>query len=51
MITLILLTLLIIVVIGFFWPISKEDVYTYVQEKDEEGNTVEKVIDHRNEDK
>lgn len=51
MITFILITLLTIGLIVFFWPIKNEDVYTYVEEKDEEGNIVEKVVDHKDEDK
>lgn len=46
MITLILIIMFVILIASLFWPEKKGDVYTYVQEKDEDGNIVEKVIDH-----
>lgn len=51
MITLILIIMFAILIASLFWPVKEKNVYTYVQEKDEDGNIVEKVIDNRDEDK
>ena len=51
MITLILITLFAALIIGLFWPVKGENTYTYVEEKDEDGNIVEKVVDNREQDK
>lgn len=46
MITLILIIMFVILIASLFWPVKEKNVYTYVKEKDEDGNIVEKVIDH-----
>jgi hypothetical protein len=51
MITLILITCFIVLVIGIFWPVKSKNTYTYVKDKDEDGNIVEKVVDNREQDK
>ena len=42
--------IIVAVVIAFIFFISRidtEDRYEYVEEKDEDGNIIEKVIDHK----
>lgn len=51
MITLILIAVFVVLVIGFFWPTESGNTYTYVEEKDEDGNIIEKVVDSRDQDK
>ena len=36
-----------IVIVVFFWPVKSKAVYSYVEEKDEDGNIIEKVVDKR----
>jgi nitrogen fixation-related uncharacterized protein len=42
-----IVSILFIGIVVFFWPVKGEDVYTYVEEKDEDGNIIEKVVDKR----
>lgn len=49
MIEIIVVSLMLIFIFGFlfFAPENKEVRYQYVEEKDEDGNIIEKVIDHK----
>ena len=47
-----IVVLIFIAILGFlFWPTESGSSYTYIEEEDENGNIVEKVIEHKAEDK